>query len=844
MPFKLRVKNFRNIRDLEITNDQPISYLVGGNEAGKSSLAGAFEFVATNGAMGVKGADNRLLVTDGVPEGMSVEMDVPGLVLKRTLSSGTSQKQIASMLGTDAKVLPLLFAQSLDVTQGTSSIKAYLNTLKDVTYDFNDLVTIMPEFKPFYDAALADGIAPTFKALIEHAEAKRAASRYEGVSEVPEGARPTAQDVQAAQDRVKTLNDNLTDLRNELGTAQREIAALEQDLAKTEATPSAEPVKPEKPNPTQADIDKINARIDTLRGQERQIEGDLAFKRGNLETLNAAITEAQKTVKKVAEAPVKPEQARPSAKALADAQTAIQTKLTDKIRAEGELTPVQAREKLLKEVLAHQEALEAHTQALEKHAEKAKDPLKERRAILKDFDKLTGDEVTRLAQLLRESQLTGFLGDAVALEAFAARIPAYKGEAAQILADNPLPGKAPVAPVPSAEVAQYLAQNPKAEVSSALEVLAESLKSKTEALALATTAHQEAVTAEGDLKKTAKAWTDYDTKNTAYQASAKLERDRAEVDRINAEIVGDEKRKTETAEKITKADKEIADIGTLQGAWSKYESESQAYQRAVASADLRKSTESQLATKRASESEIQGRITTADNALNNANTDRDQIIRAQERWQAYDGAQTQIEAKTKEAQVEWDKWDGWAKKLQSEDRQQNTSRAAAFAETLNEFAKNSLGGRKIDIGETEFMVGGRPARLLSGSAQWRLTACVSAAVAKSVNWPVLVLDGADILDRGNRNALMSFISKDLAPSFQHVFMTSTCLDPALEQEFPPGYPIKKFLLMDGALAPLKPYVAPAATKSQVPAQVPSLGKTLSAEGTGKAAEMQVAAGKR
>jgi hypothetical protein len=839
MSFKLRITNFRNLRNIEINNPEPISYFTGENEAGKSSLGAAIEFVFTNSALGVKGVDNRLLVTDNAPDGLSVEMDVPGLHLKRTLSSGTPQKTIASMLGTDSKVLPLMFPHSLDVAKGSSSIKAYLNTLQEVTYDFNDLVTIMPEFKPFYDEAVADGIAPSFKALIEHAEGKRAASKYEGVSEAPDVTRPTAEEVKAAQDRVTSLNENLTRLRDELGTSQREIAALEADLSKTEAAPSAEPVKPKKANPGQADIDKLNARIETLRGQERQILGDLEFKRGRVETLTNACAEIEKTLKKVTDAPVKPEQARPTAKALADAQTAIQAKLTDKIRAEGDLTPIQARQKLLQEVAAHQEALKSHAEATEKHAEKAKDPLKERRAVLQGFDKLTGEEVTRLAKLLRESQLTGFLTDAVALEAFAARLPAYQGEALEVLANNPLPGKAPIAPVPTADVAQYMSQNPKAEVSSALEVLAESLKAKTEALTLVTTAHQEAVTAETELKKTGKAWTDYDAKHTAYQATVKLGADRKEIERINGEITGQQTKNKETGENITKAEQGLTDIAAVQAEWTKYESENQVYQRAQASSELRKTTEQQLVVKRATRDEVQARIATAENALGNANTDRDQAIRVQERWQTYDSSQEQIQTKAKEAQVEWDKWDGWSKKLHSEERSHNNTRAASFAETLNQFAKNSLGDRKIEIGETEFLVGGRPARLLSGSTQWRLTACVSAAVAKSINSPILVLDGADVLDRNKRKALMNFIAKDLAPDFKHVVVTGTCLDDSKEVEFPPGCGIKKFLLKDGALAPLLPYVAPAA-KAPALAPVPSLGKVVGGSTPGKTEELVAA----
>jgi hypothetical protein len=840
MAFHLQVKNFRNLKDVQIENSEPITLIAGENESGKSSIAAAIEYVFTNGAMGAKGADSRLLVTDGSSEGMHVEMDMDGLHLKRTLSSGTSQKAIAGMLGTEAKVLPLMFPQSLDVSKGSASIKAYLNTLRDVKYDFNLLLTVMPEFKAFYDMALSEGIDASFKALVDHGEAKRAASKYVGVAQEPALSRPTAEQAQDAEDRRVNLNENLTKLREDLGTCQREIAALESDLAKAPAAVSVAPVKPDGAQPTSAEIEKLRGKVDDLRTEEQRLSNELGFQQGRRVTLDAACTEAAKTVKIITDAPVKPEGVRPTAKALADAQTLIQTTLTSKIQEESKLTPLRDVEKLLKDVQVHLDVMEKHEAAVAAHAEKSKDPLKERRADLQAVAGLTADQITTMASVLRASKLPGAEKDAAALDAVAAKVADYQAAALAVLTDNPLPGKAPVAPAGAPEVLRHLERNPADGVAAALAQTQASIMAQSGLVDDAVTAWDKAKTTEFDLKKSGKAWADYDVKHEAFAASNRLTANRVELTGIETRIATQQTDVTKATAGIVTAQANLTAKSDLLAEWSAYETASQAYSQAQASDALRASTQTQLTAKKVTEAALRDDIGKKQTALENAMTDREAVVRSQDQWATYDQSRGEIKTKTEEADVEWGKWDGWVKKLQSEERQYNNTQAAGFTTMLNEFAKNTLGDRKIEIGDTEFTVGNRPARLLSGSAQWRLTACVSAAVAKSINCPILVLDGADVLDSKHRRDLMAFISRDLAPSFKHVLLTSTCQDASKETDFQPGYPIKKYLLKNGSLAPLPPYVGPAKATAAQPTKVPSVGMVSPLAVTAGAPEMQMA----
>jgi hypothetical protein len=64
-------------------------------------------------------------------------------------------------------------------------------------------------------------------------------------------------------------------------------------------------------------------------------------------------------------------------------------------------------------------------------------------------------------------------------------------------------------------------------------------------------------------------------------------------------------------------------------------------------------------------------------------------------------------------------------------------------------------------------------KLLSGSEFWRLGVAVMAAIASRAKAPILVLDGADILDDRNRIELLKWLLADIWPNFAHTILLST-----------------------------------------------------------------------
>ena len=61
----------------------------------------------------------------------------------------------------------------------------------------------------------------------------------------------------------------------------------------------------------------------------------------------------------------------------------------------------------------------------------------------------------------------------------------------------------------------------------------------------------------------------------------------------------------------------------------------------------------------------------------------------------------------------------------------------------------------------------------SGSERWRVSICVMAAIASYLRSPILVLDGADILDDRNKVALVRFLLEKIVPHFAHTLLLTT-----------------------------------------------------------------------
>ena len=93
---------------------------------------------------------------------------------------------------------------------------------------------------------------------------------------------------------------------------------------------------------------------------------------------------------------------------------------------------------------------------------------------------------------------------------------------------------------------------------------------------------------------------------------------------------------------------------------------------------------------------------------------------------------------------------------------------------MKKFAGRLLTKGQVSIDpHGRLLVGGLPPALLSGSEFWRLGVAVMAAIAAKAKSPVLVVDGADILDDKNKVNLIKWLLSEICPKFAHTVLLST-----------------------------------------------------------------------
>jgi len=137
-------------------------------------------------------------------------------------------------------------------------------------------------------------------------------------------------------------------------------------------------------------------------------------------------------------------------------------------------------------------------------------------------------------------------------------------------------------------------------------------------------------------------------------------------------------------------------------------------------------------------------------------------------WQAYDAAVAGHEEVSQKATLRWNGFQALITAIGAWQSELQSSITTEFLDDVSKSAFAVLGGRKLTISPDKTLcLDGLSSDLLSGSARWRLLSCVMAAIAKRC------LDGMDVLDPENQATNIAFVSEYLAPSFEHVLITST-----------------------------------------------------------------------
>lgn len=172
-------------------------------------------------------------------------------------------------------------------------------------------------------------------------------------------------------------------------------------------------------------------------------------------------------------------------------------------------------------------------------------------------------------------------------------------------------------------------------------------------------------------------------------------------------------------------------------------------------------------------------------------------------WKAYETSLPNHETAVLRARAEWDRWNAAAKRIEAAEREYSQTVGNSFADMVGELSGIILQGRKITIDlENGIRIGNDPIELLSESTRWRAEVATLAAIAVNVKCPLLVIDGADILDDRNKTVFQQFLLERIAPHFEHVLLTATCKGRIEDEKPSPVQGITKWLIRAGELTKL------------------------------------------
>ena len=168
-------------------------------------------------------------------------------------------------------------------------------------------------------------------------------------------------------------------------------------------------------------------------------------------------------------------------------------------------------------------------------------------------------------------------------------------------------------------------------------------------------------------------------------------------------------------------------------------------------------------------------------------------------WTVYRSSIASLAETRYRIETEWNGWDALIKVLQAYQEQKRRAVQEKILGRVEEFGGSVLSGRRVALDtEGEITIDGRTLETASGSERWRISVCVMAAIAAYLRSPILVLDGADILDDRNKVALVRFLAEKIVPYFSHTLLLTTIRGDGRDEK-PLSFDASKWIIKGGTL---------------------------------------------
>lgn len=200
------------------------------------------------------------------------------------------------------------------------------------------------------------------------------------------------------------------------------------------------------------------------------------------------------------------------------------------------------------------------------------------------------------------------------------------------------------------------------------------------------------------------------------------------------------------------------------------------------------------------ENEALNAVDAAQTEKNKADSRYASLVQAKGAWQSYNAALPNYHAEQEAAESRWKQWDHAVKAIQFAESQHKSQTGDAFGKIVSELSGELLQGRKVHLSDEGITLDNTAMEDCSESTKWRIEVSVMAAIALHLKSPVLLLDGADILDVGNRELLTDFLLTRIANQFQHTVLAMTTSKKDIRQEDPLPVnigPVSKWILDGG-----------------------------------------------